>query len=176
MSLLSLSYWESDVYWRQNNKHFAELAPQNGRKQLIWRNYVTVTLCICQTVIDAAAIDLCVLLAQGVNVRITEMIDSMKGTTDPPGIRRTQQSHLTPCATHATCLPVCPSVPPGTMRAYSRLQEITSTVVDVQRLLGTVYCRWRQIGSTLIAHASLDTALDVHKRHFSGRNYSQSHA
>jgi len=46
MSVLSLSYWESDVYWRQNNKHFAELAPQNGRKQLIWRNYVTVTLCI----------------------------------------------------------------------------------------------------------------------------------
>jgi len=46
MSLLSLSYWESDVYWRQNNKHFAELAPQNGRKQLIWRNYVTDTLCI----------------------------------------------------------------------------------------------------------------------------------
>ena len=30
MSVLSLSYWESDVYWRQNNKHFAELAPQNG--------------------------------------------------------------------------------------------------------------------------------------------------
>ena len=46
MSVLSLSYWESDVYWRQNNKHFAELAPQNGGKQLIWRNYVTVTLCI----------------------------------------------------------------------------------------------------------------------------------
>jgi len=45
MSALSLSYWESDVYvyWRQNNKHFAELAPQNGGKQLIWRNYVTVT-------------------------------------------------------------------------------------------------------------------------------------
>jgi len=32
MSVLSLSYWESDVYWRQNNKHFAELAPQNGGK------------------------------------------------------------------------------------------------------------------------------------------------
>jgi len=46
MSAISLSYWESDVYWRQNNKHFAELAPQNGGKQLIWRNYVTVTLCI----------------------------------------------------------------------------------------------------------------------------------
>jgi len=46
MSVLSLSYWESDVYWRQNNKHFAELALQNGGKQLIWRNYVTVTLCI----------------------------------------------------------------------------------------------------------------------------------
>jgi len=46
MSVLSLSYWESDVYWRQNNKHFAELAPQNGGKQSIWRNYVTVTLCI----------------------------------------------------------------------------------------------------------------------------------
>ena len=45
MSVLSLSYWESDVYWRQNNKHLAELALQNGRKQLIWRNYVTVTLC-----------------------------------------------------------------------------------------------------------------------------------
>jgi len=26
-------------------KHFAELAPQNGGKGLIWRNYVTVTLC-----------------------------------------------------------------------------------------------------------------------------------
>jgi len=35
MSVLSLSYWESDVYWRQNNKHFAQLAPQNGGKQLI---------------------------------------------------------------------------------------------------------------------------------------------
>jgi len=46
MSVLSLSYWESDVYWRQNNKHFAEFAPQNGGKQLIWRNYVTVTICI----------------------------------------------------------------------------------------------------------------------------------
>jgi len=46
MSVLSLSYWESDIYWRQNNKHFAELAQQNGGKQLIWRNYVTVTLCI----------------------------------------------------------------------------------------------------------------------------------
>jgi len=44
MSVLSLSYWESDVYWRQKNKHFAELAPQNGGKPLIWRNYVTVTL------------------------------------------------------------------------------------------------------------------------------------
>jgi len=31
---------------RQNNKHFAELAPQNGGKQPIWRNDVTVTLCI----------------------------------------------------------------------------------------------------------------------------------
>ena len=46
MSILSLSYWESDVYWRQNNKHFAELAPQNGGKLLIWRNYVTIILCI----------------------------------------------------------------------------------------------------------------------------------
>ena len=46
MSVLSLFYWESDLYWRQNNKHFAELATQNGGKQLIWRNYVTVTLCI----------------------------------------------------------------------------------------------------------------------------------
>jgi len=46
MSVLSPSYWESDVYWRHNNKHFAERAPQNGGKQLIWRNYVTVTLCI----------------------------------------------------------------------------------------------------------------------------------
>jgi len=26
MSVLSLSYWESEVYWRQNNKHLAELA------------------------------------------------------------------------------------------------------------------------------------------------------
>ena len=46
MPIVSLSYWESDVYWRQNNKHFAELAPQNGGKQLIWRNYVTVILCM----------------------------------------------------------------------------------------------------------------------------------
>jgi len=37
MSVLSLSYWESDVYWRQNNKHLAELAPQNGGKQLIMK-------------------------------------------------------------------------------------------------------------------------------------------
>jgi len=43
MSALSLSYWENDVYWRQNNKHFEELAPQNDEKQLMWRNYVTVT-------------------------------------------------------------------------------------------------------------------------------------
>jgi len=46
MFVLSLFHWESDVYWRQNNKHLAELAPQNGRKQLIWRNCLTVTLCI----------------------------------------------------------------------------------------------------------------------------------
>jgi len=46
MSVLSLSCWESDVYWRQSIKHFSELATQNSRKQLIWRNYVTVTLCI----------------------------------------------------------------------------------------------------------------------------------
>ena len=46
MSVLSLSYLESDVYWRQNNRHFAELAPQNGGKQLIWRNDVTVILCV----------------------------------------------------------------------------------------------------------------------------------
>jgi len=46
MSVLSLSCSESDVYWRQNNKHFAELAPQNGGKQLTWRNYATVTLCV----------------------------------------------------------------------------------------------------------------------------------
>jgi len=49
MSVLSLSYWGSDVYWRHNNKYFVELAPQNGGKQLIWRNYVTVTLCITIT-------------------------------------------------------------------------------------------------------------------------------
>ena len=56
MFVLSLSYWESDVYWRQNNKHFAELAPQNGGKQLIWKNYVTVTMCInCCTWQTAAA-------------------------------------------------------------------------------------------------------------------------
>jgi len=29
-----VSYLESDIYRRQNNKHFAELAPQNGGKQL----------------------------------------------------------------------------------------------------------------------------------------------
>jgi len=46
MSVLSLCYWESDVYWRQNNKQFAELAAQNGGKQLVWRNYVIVTLCL----------------------------------------------------------------------------------------------------------------------------------
>ena len=46
MSVLSLSYWEIDVYWRQNSKHFAERAPRHGGKQLIWRHYVTVTLCI----------------------------------------------------------------------------------------------------------------------------------
>jgi len=49
MSVLLLSYWESNVYWRQNSKYFAELAPQNGGKHLIWRNYVTVTLCIAVT-------------------------------------------------------------------------------------------------------------------------------
>jgi len=46
MSLLSISYSESNVYRRQNNKHFAELALQNGGKQLIWRNYVIITLWI----------------------------------------------------------------------------------------------------------------------------------
>jgi len=50
MSVLSPSYSESDVYWRQNSKLFAELAPQNGGKQLIWRNYVTVTLCTKENV------------------------------------------------------------------------------------------------------------------------------
>jgi len=47
MTVLSLSYWENYVSWRQSNKHFAELGPQNGGKQLIWRKYVTVTVCIC---------------------------------------------------------------------------------------------------------------------------------
>ena len=47
MSVLSLSYWESDV--RTTNK----LAPQNGGKQLIWRNYVTVTLCIALSDLSA---------------------------------------------------------------------------------------------------------------------------
>jgi len=56
MSVLSLSYGESDVYWRHNNKHFAELAPQNGGKQLIWGNYVTVTLCIACELNKAATI------------------------------------------------------------------------------------------------------------------------
>ena len=28
----SLSYWESDVYWRHNNKQFAKLAPTKWRK------------------------------------------------------------------------------------------------------------------------------------------------
>ena len=32
MSILSLCYWESDVYWRQNRKHFADLAPTKWRK------------------------------------------------------------------------------------------------------------------------------------------------
>ena len=33
MSVLSLSYWENDVYnWRQNNKNFAELAPTKWPK------------------------------------------------------------------------------------------------------------------------------------------------
>jgi len=32
MSVLSLSYWESDVYWSQNNKHLAELNPTKWRK------------------------------------------------------------------------------------------------------------------------------------------------
>jgi len=42
MFVLSLSYWESDVWWRQNNKHLAELAPQNGGKQLInWYEEIT---------------------------------------------------------------------------------------------------------------------------------------
>jgi len=56
MSVLSLSYWESDIYWRQNNKHFAELALQNGGKQLIWRNYVTVTLCIGRIYVHSIAV------------------------------------------------------------------------------------------------------------------------
>ena len=58
MSVLSLSYWESDVYWRQNNKHFAELALQNGAKQLIWRNYITVTLCIASDLSKVANFNL----------------------------------------------------------------------------------------------------------------------
>jgi len=36
--------------WCHNNKHFAEVAPQNGGKtvgiDMIRRNYVTVTLCV----------------------------------------------------------------------------------------------------------------------------------
>jgi len=32
MSVLSLSYWESDVYWRQNNKQLAELVPTKWQK------------------------------------------------------------------------------------------------------------------------------------------------
>jgi len=47
MSVLSLFYYKSDV---RITKRFVELAPQNGGKtagmDIIWRNYVTVTLCI----------------------------------------------------------------------------------------------------------------------------------
>jgi len=42
MSILSLSYWESDVYWCQNNKHFTELAPTKWRKRADMRK-----LCHC---------------------------------------------------------------------------------------------------------------------------------
>jgi len=43
MSVLSLSYYESDV---RITKRFADLAPQTAGIDMIWRNYVTVTLCI----------------------------------------------------------------------------------------------------------------------------------
>jgi len=40
----------------QNNKHFAELAPQNGGKttgiDMIFRNYITVTLCISHFILQ----------------------------------------------------------------------------------------------------------------------------
>jgi len=37
--------------WSHNNKHFSDLVPHHDGKtagiDMIWRNYVTVTLCIC---------------------------------------------------------------------------------------------------------------------------------
>jgi len=32
MSVISLSYWESDIYWRQNNKTFRRACPTKWRK------------------------------------------------------------------------------------------------------------------------------------------------
>ena len=49
MSIITVLLWK----WCYNNKHLAELAPQNGGKtagiHMIWRNYVIVTLCIDNT-------------------------------------------------------------------------------------------------------------------------------
>jgi len=50
MSVLSLSYWESDAYWHQNNKHFAEIAPQNGGKQLSpYASHLMMSCCWCMS-------------------------------------------------------------------------------------------------------------------------------
>jgi len=54
MSVLSLSYQESDVA----KKHFLELAPHHGEKQLAWHkeNYITVTICVAKTAIYSVVV------------------------------------------------------------------------------------------------------------------------
>jgi len=99
MSVLSLSYWESDVYWRQNNKHFAELTPQNGGKQLIWRNCVTVTLCIEMSVDGTCCVAVGVWSARAVSA----VWSQWTGLTAAASAAAASTDHTVTGASHLCC-------------------------------------------------------------------------
>ena len=76
----------TELYWTacfQNNKRFSELAPHRGGKtagiDVVWRNYVTVTLCILvitlsppPVVVRSIAMSVCVCLSVCLSARISQ--------------------------------------------------------------------------------------------------------
>ena len=99
MSVLSLSYWESGVYWRQNNKHFAELAPQNGGKQLVWRNCVAVTLCMEMSVDGTCCVAVGVWSARAVSAVWSQWV----GLTAATAAATASTDHTVTGASHLCC-------------------------------------------------------------------------